>query len=154
MSVQILISKLEDVFTGPRPDDACTLHETDIIDSYGTHAERVSARQADTDRKWTEVQDQWIEDLGTIGLCHFNQSGLAYYLPCYLSWYLRKGQYGDNLAAEFLFYALERSSQWESVLSDQQKTVVREFLEFTRDHLGDRIAVKPLAMYWSKFSQS
>ena len=70
-----------------------SLHETLVIDHYGTMRDRQKARKMDTDRYWWEVKDEWIEKFGGVGgLAFLDDRGFAYYLPAYMSYWLRTGE--------------------------------------------------------------
>ena len=59
-----------------------SLHETWVIDRYGSMRERKKARKLDTDQHWWEVRDEWIEEFGGVGgLSFLDDKGFTYYLP-------------------------------------------------------------------------
>src|SRR4051812_47087088 len=67
-----------------------TLHETEVVDNYGSDSERAKARLKDTDTGWWEVRDEWLDEIqGVGGPCFLDDAGVRYYLPAYMSYWLR-----------------------------------------------------------------
>ncbi|MEM1034991.1 MAG: DUF6714 family protein, partial [Myxococcota bacterium] len=74
-----LIAALEDAFVDVRPG-AITLHEAEVLDNYGTEAERQRARRNDPETDWREVPDASIVACPT-ALSHLDPDGWRFYLP-------------------------------------------------------------------------
>src|SRR3989338_9657225 len=97
ISKEELLKEIFEVFKDVELGNGISLHETEVLDMYGTKQQRIDARKKDTDRHWTEVKDDWIESIDGIGgMSFFDKKGFHYYIPAYMSWYLRKG-HGSNL---------------------------------------------------------
>jgi hypothetical protein len=85
-----LLDEIRRDFSDVVRGDAVTLHETLAIDHWGSEVERRKARELDTDKHWGEVRDGWIQKFdGVGGLCFLDDPGFRYYLPAYLSYWLR-----------------------------------------------------------------
>jgi len=85
-----LIMEIQRAFRNVERGNGVTLHETEAIDFYGSDEERRNARAKDTDRNWQEVDDRWIEEFGGVGgLSFLDEEGFRYYLPAYMTYWLR-----------------------------------------------------------------
>lgn len=121
-----------------RRGDGVTLHETEVIDMYGSKAQRRTARKKDTDQRWWDVRDEWIESFGGAGgLSFFDDAGFRYYLPAYMSYFLRHREEPNGLT-----YHL--SGEWRDfdlIFSPAQKVTIVRFLEFVCDRFHDECLV-------------
>src|SRR5688500_16982415 len=82
-----LIGEIRKVFSKLDRKGGVSLHETYVIDGYGTKREREKARMKDTDVHWWEVRDEWIEEFGGVGgLSFLDEIGFRYYLPAYMDY--------------------------------------------------------------------
>jgi hypothetical protein len=135
-------SAFEDVRRG------ITLHETEIIDHYGTKKEREAARLKDTDRHWWEVRDEWIDELGGVGgLSFLDPVSFRYYVPAYMSYWLRKSE-----EPCFLMFHLEpEAHDFEKLFDFRQRRAVALFLDYVRIRFRDGEAEKALEKYWNRF---
>ena len=98
-----------------------SLHETEVIDSYGSTRDRQKARKMDTDRYWWEVRDEWIEKFGGVGgLAFLDDRGFAYYLPAYMSYWLRTGQEPNFLS---YYIAGPRKHRYKLFTAAQRETI-------------------------------
>lgn len=108
-------------------DNAVTLHETQVIDRYGSMTERQTARKLDTDTHWFEVRDEWIESVtGIGGLSFLNDEGFRYYLPAYMSYWLRTGREPDCLGC----YISGRGCQRFHLFDPAQRQTIARFVKF------------------------
>jgi hypothetical protein len=83
-----LIEEITAAFQDVSREDGITLHEAEVLDSYGGPEERALARAQDTEARWQEVPEEDIR-LGYAVLHFLDLKGFRYYLPAYLVWYLR-----------------------------------------------------------------
>ncbi len=89
---RLILEAIHRDFADVRRDGCVTLHETVVLDHYGSGQERLAARERDTDTHWWEVRDEWIEKIcGVGGLAFLDDAGFRYYLPAYLSYWVRTG---------------------------------------------------------------
>ncbi len=82
-----IIQAIEQAFAGV-PRGSITLHEAEVVDSYGTEAERQRARKRDTEADWCEVPDSSIEECQN-ALPHLDPESWRFYLPAYMRHGLR-----------------------------------------------------------------
>jgi hypothetical protein len=143
-----LIEEIQRAFRGVERGKGVSLHETEVIDAYGSQDERGRARAKDTDRNWQEVQDCWIEEFGGVGgLSFLDAEGLRYYLPAYMTYWLRTGKEPNMLA-----YHLQRiEPDLDLLLRPKQKQVIAKFLDYVRITFASREAGKALEGHWHQF---
>jgi len=114
-------------FDEVRPEGAITLHETLELDGYGSVRAGLAARKRDTDKHWWEVRDEWIEEVnGVGGLSFLNDEGFRYYLPAYMSYWLRTGYETGSLR---YFIAGSRKYRYRLFNAAQRVTIAR-FVKF------------------------
>lgn len=105
------------------------MHETYVVDMYGSEGERRKARRLDVDHYWWEVRDEWIEKFGgNGGLSFLDDEGFRYYLPAYMSYFLRKGSEPNCLTNHLL--RGDDGRDFDHMLSATQKAAVAKFLSF------------------------
>lgn len=163
MDKQELIDLIHEAFNGVTRAGGVSLHETEVIDDYGTDEERAEARKKDRDSKWQAVPHGHLAEIcGVGGICFFDVIGWKYYLPAYMTWYLLEGHRSDSFAASQVFYTLQPSpgdlasysnERYQS-LNTRQTIAVKSFLEFVAskdsglsgdDHEDAQVA---LDSYW------
>ncbi len=156
---QALILAIVRAFAGVSREGGVSLHETVVLDRYGTTQERQAARQLDGDRRWQEVAYADLAEVcGIGGIAFFDPIGWRYHLPAYLTWYLAAGEDGGSLAAQFVIFSLELAPppldtayrERYRMLDDAQAATVTRFLEYVvrfgsecRSH-----AANALESYW------
>src|SRR4051794_16144118 len=96
---QSLIEEITAAFDGVSREGGISLHEAEQIDCHGIAEERAEARKVDTDRRWQDVPDQWLEELPAVP--HFLDAvGFRYYLPAYMIWAMKRGKESDSATAD------------------------------------------------------
>jgi hypothetical protein len=104
-----------------------SLHETEVIDFYGSTRDRQKVRKMDTDRYWWEVKDEWIEKFGGVGgLAFLDDRGFAYYLPAYMSYWLRTGEEPNCLS----YYIAGPRAHRLSLFTAAQRETIAAFVSF------------------------
>lgn len=166
-TVETLTQEIAVAFADVQRLDGITLHEADVLDSYGSDEERAAARLRDTDRHWSEVDTQAIERLSS-ALSFLDPKGFHYYLPAHMCWALRS--YGTTSSATLtsLLFAL-RIGRWYKgdepgaepiperfrILSTAQARTVCRFLRFFAaygDSEGEaEWCQEALDHYWGSF---
>jgi hypothetical protein len=144
--VEELVARIERAFDGVELGDGVSLHETAVIDDYGTVEERRAARDPDEKRDWRKLVDdpdlRMYFGLGYSGLCFLDAPGVRFYLPACMIRVLR-----DLTSPEFpfdldfsLLFLLSETKDGEhnrlSILDVSQRRCVLEFLLFVRESLG------------------
>jgi|LauGreDrversion4_2_1035121.scaffolds.fasta_scaffold108745_2 hypothetical protein len=88
-----LIDLIKDAFKDVTREGGVSWHECEVIDNYGSDAERALARSRDTDRHWTELlSTEAFYPSGIGGFCFLDPIGFRYYLPAALCLSLQKTQ--------------------------------------------------------------
>lgn len=80
--VERIIQAIEQAFAGVSRG-TITLHEAEVLDSYGTEAERRRARALDTEDDWRRVRDSSIEACPA-ALSYLDTESWRFYLPAYM----------------------------------------------------------------------
>jgi hypothetical protein len=127
-----MLDEIKRVFGDVQRGGGVTLHETEVIDRYGSDDEREQARRKDTDSHWWEVRDEWIEEISGIGgLSFLDEVGFHYYLPAYMSYWIRTGEEPWRLE-----FHLQNHGHWDfdRIFSLAEKRMIARFL----DHVGYR----------------
>jgi hypothetical protein len=101
---QAVIQMIEAAFDGvPRPEEI-TLHVAEARDLYDYDNDaqhRAKDRHID---RWQDVPDEHLHDC-TTALSYLEADGMRYYLPAYMTWYLR--HFGTNrVNLDSVLYAL------------------------------------------------
>lgn len=126
-------------FAGVSRQGGISLHQTRVVDAYGSSDELRSALQQDTDTQWTEVQDDWIEQFGGAGgVCFLDPIGFRYYLPAYMDWFIRKGVTSNNISTESLLSSLQRGAigdaTFDQLFTPTQRATIIAFLDYVAEH--------------------
>lgn len=157
-----VIAEITSAFDGVSREDGVTLHEADVIDDYGSDAERQKARRLDQDSRWQDVPETDIENYPI--LCFLDPKGWRYYIAAYMVWSLRHHMTSDSMSVDSTIYTFKLSKKedlrkWEmsrySTLTESQSKAVCNFLRFMRDHshgfADELVARKALKKYWGRF---
>ena len=122
-----LMDDIRNTFSHVERGAGVTLHETRVIDMYGTDGDRAAARSKDTDRHWSEVQDEWIEEFdGVGGLSFMDEAGFRYYLPAYMEYFLRRKEEPNCLT--FYLSKEEGIRDFENLFTQAQLRIIARFL--------------------------
>ena len=161
-TVKELVEAIHAAFRGVSRGEI-TIHEAEVIDSYGTTKERAAARRLDTDQCWEEIPDKHIEECST-ALSHFDPQSWRYYLPRYMEWTLLHFKTTKSISSDHTIYSLLLTSDDRSIndylraryhhLTIEQSQTVTHFLQFMarEDEHADAIAAaEALHKFWNKF---
>jgi hypothetical protein len=86
MKIEQLITIIETVFDGvPQPTQR-TLHDAEAWDNYSQCSEE--DRKKDDIRRWQNLPMAHVEEC-QYALPHLDKTGLRFYLPAYMTWYLK-----------------------------------------------------------------
>lgn len=145
---QQLIAEIAEAFADVRREDGISIREADVIDRYGSDDEQLAARKLDAEEHWWDVPDAIIER--HTGFCFLDLKGLRYYIPAYMTCYLRTlVQPVNSNSRDRLIYSLEHIAAWHEYshcwanvpvvyqqsicacrFTPAQRAVVRRFLEY------------------------
>jgi hypothetical protein len=162
-----IIEEIRSAFAGV-PRGATTIHEAEVMDVYGTDAQRQEARRIDTEEQWDEIHPGSIADC-TAALSYLDPEAWRFYLPAYMTWTLRHfhlgAAYGGaTTVPDHTIYSLDLSGHDPGVrehkmerfrlLDEAQSRAVCRFLYLMAEH-DDRVdadaAIEALAAYWHRF---
>lgn len=158
---QRLLDQIASAFAGVELGDGVSLHESAVIDNYGTDEERLAARTLDEKHDWHKVIDDpeltLLFSLGYGGLCFLDAEGFRFYLPACLSRWLQDpgGRETGNMT-ESLEYRLTDFSNDNlerlAILCDAQRLCVRDVFVHFRDtyERDDPELDQAIAGYWSQ----
>lgn len=159
-SVEDLIGAIEAAFAGV-PRGQVTIHEAEVMDDYGTDAERRSAHARDLEQDWREVAGSSIAAC-PCALSYFDPPSWRFYLPAYMRWTLQRLKDATCPSIDDVIYALDRGGgapdlieyklQRFRTLNAAQAAVVRRVLAFAsaNDRWCDAVVAKgALETYWS-----
>jgi hypothetical protein len=160
-----IIEAIRSAFAGV-PRGCITLHEAEVLDSYGSDAERQKARRLDTEESWDRVPDRDIEGR-TTALSHLDPEGWRYYLPAYMIWSLRHFRVSGSVVSDLTIYAFDLSSCDSGLreykmnrfrlLNHAQSRAVCRFLRYMAandDYVDGGVANLALGEFWSQFGES
>jgi len=91
-----------------------------------------ASRFPEQDTHWWQVPDELLKRFSA-PMCFLAREDFVYYLPAYMSWFLRMNGGGDSFSAEMLIYYLsdpERGGRIAGLLDERQRNAVVLFLEF------------------------
>lgn len=140
-----------------------TLHETDVIDDWGTEEQCAAARKHDTESHWNQVPDEDIDAYPNT-LCFLDPVSWRYYIPAFMIWTLRNCLSSNSLTSDFTISTFDLSDEHASLselemerfgmLTDQQSRAVCKFLRYMAgdENRGDcLVANEALRKYWGRF---
>ena len=97
-----IIAQIEEAFDGVERDDGVTLHEARELDDYGSPEELAAARAKDTESRWQDIPESWIDKYADT-LPFMDVKGFRYYIPAFMIWALKhyddgSGSFADDAA--------------------------------------------------------
>ena len=157
---RLLLAHIDWAFAGVELGDGVSLHESHVIDNYGSAEERRAAREADEKRDWRKLVDHpdltVYFGIGYSGLCFLDAAGVRFHLPACLYRVVRDfDDDGIGNMYESLYYLLTNLDEYIidrlAILSGDQRACVRECLVWYRDLLESDAAglVRAIDGYWS-----
>lgn len=138
---QALIDEISHAFDGVRRGNGITLHQARVLDDYWEDAEKeAEARAEDTDTRWQDVPDAWMEEFGDDLPFINDPEGFRYYIPAFMIWTLKYYTSSDSVVtsavAETLGYRPSDPDRLRrySLLTNEQRRAVAHFLAFYWDN--------------------
>ena len=165
---QQLLRLIDRAFDGVTLGDGVSLHESKVIDGYGSLEERLAARGPDEKTDWHRLIDDPVLTvyfgIGYGGLCFLDAAGVRFHLPACMYRVVRdkldddasSWSSGDGVCGMFesMFLLLTDQSGYNlsryTLLSNEQRVCVRECLVFFRTEMQIADEALDLAIdYWS-----
>lgn len=127
---EALLAEIQEVFPGGSRVGGVSWSEADVIDAYGTEAERAAARAKDRDTKWQDLLEDptWDPDHGW-HWSFLDAIGCRYYLPAAMVYVVRKEKDAGSALLAHLSYGGFRGSQW-MLLNLPQRLCIKRFLQY------------------------
>jgi hypothetical protein len=155
-----LLASVDSAFRGVALGSGVSLHETRVLDDYGTDEQRRAARAPDEKHDWRNlIHDPDLPFLCGVagGLSFFDAAGMRFHLPACFSRAIQdpEGTRVGDMVESLLFhlthlddYQLERFA----VLDHAQRSSVREVLEYLREEekMDDPEVDQAILGYWSQ----
>jgi len=132
---QLLLALIEESFKDVRLEDGVSLHETIVIDNYGSKEERQLARSKDEKMDWRKLihDPELLEVDGIGGLSFYDAKGLRFHLPAYLSVVIMDA--GVSIAGALIF-TLTSDGEYNrnrlDILNPGMKKCIGEVLQYFR----------------------
>lgn len=155
---QRVLVAIEVAFRGVELGDGVGLHETIVIDDYGTDRQRQVARGPDEKHDWRRsIGDPELAHIGGVGgLSLYDPAGLRFHLPaCPSLAVIGSDRVDADLALESTTFTLTHFSVYNvgrlSVLNAAQRQSVRDVLCFLRSEyeLESAELDEAIGGYWS-----
>ena len=155
-----LIADIEAAFRDVERGAGETLREADG-EGAGTEVQLRTARAQETERTWSEIPDEVIDN-HEAALSFVDPEGFRYYLPAFMRWALRHYKQSNRITVDTAIYALypgpgffEWNMQRFQVFNEEQSKVICRFLrfmaEYTDGRADDELAREAIEAYWGKF---
>jgi hypothetical protein len=137
-NAHLVIERIERAFAGVRLGDGVSLREADVIDDYGTEADRTKARAQDEQIDWRRISEDLI---GRYSWClsFFDADGMRFHLPAYMRFALRHYKDSASASIDFAIYALGREDERFIGFTAPQRAAVRQFLKFITFNGGHHV---------------
>jgi hypothetical protein len=107
-----------------------------------------ASRFPEHDTHWWEVPDEFLGRCSA-PMCFLAPADFVYYLPVYMSWFLRTEGGANSFSSESLIYYLsdiERGGRIAGLLDSRQRGAVISFLEF--------VTLSPNLCYFHEYARS
>lgn len=138
---EYLIQRIHAAFEGVQLGAGVSLHETIVIDNYGSNKARQLARKEDEKKDWRVLLDnpKFVEVHGIGGLSFYDAEGFRFHLPAYLIVGILKP---EEVVIESLIFTLTYLSPYQlernTILNPLQRRCVKEFLVYCQHHTPNR----------------
>lgn len=155
-----LLQKIEHAFAGVTLGEGISIHQTEVLDDYGSDDELIKARRLDIQHDWRLLlKDERFKQIhGVGGPLFLDAKGLRYYLPAYLTLMVMDHKHCPN-ACETLLGILTHTPPQHTPrpfehLTQRQKRCVRDCLKWVLHNTGswcdfDQFPLRrALKQYW------
>lgn len=164
MSIEELINIIEKAFDGaPQPEDI-TLHVAEAHDVYDYDHDK-EHRRKDYIGRWQDVPREHIRNCQS-ALSFVNKTGMRFYLPAYMIWYL-KNFGSDEVWSDHTLYSLDNHAKDPklaeyhkerfSLFTPEQLSACATFVKFCAndetDFTDTYFAKKKYERYWSRYEK-
>jgi hypothetical protein len=150
MDLTCLKEQIRSAFIGETLGDGVGLMQAQGLDDYADVAMLASYRAADEKNDWSKIEADQLNQCYS-SLSFFDAEGMRFHLPAFLIAYLAGTFRQDILFA--LTYAEHENLSRFNLLSNSQRNVVRDFLNYELERSNDfnrPMIEQALAGYWNK----
>ena len=126
----MLVSRIEEAFQGVTLGDGIGLQQAQGIDDYEDDETCAAYRRGDEKDDWKAIPTNELNRCNS-SLSFFDAEGMRFHLPAYMIAELL-GEYHFGMSFSLTYRGSHTDAQF-SLLSQSQRTVVREFLELLYD---------------------
>ena len=118
-----IITTIHEAFSSVnRPSE--TMSDAEVADEWGDESKRFE----ENDTTWWEIPDEVIADHSTV-FCYLSPEAKLYYLPAYMSWFLRRPDMvsSSNATMHLLFFLSDIDCVqpvWIMMTEDQKKAMI------------------------------
>lgn len=153
-----LKAEIERAFSHVTREGGVSWRETNVIDDYGSDAERKAARALETDKNWLEAvaDPPWLHAWGSFSF--LDPVGFRYYIGVAMARTIHDPMECADQSPEFALTVSDghlqgyRLQQW-SLIDEAQSRCIARFLEHMISVMPDEGWEEALQSYWFKFLQ-
>jgi hypothetical protein len=130
-----LIDQIHAAFCGVRLEDGVSLNQTAFFDSGGLRPEFEQIAMGDERDNWAAIPDETLEQFAET-FCFTDLKGYRFYLPAYMSWWIRNHRKSDALILETTVSAIDPTRyQFDEIpfldwFTEDQIEAMKRFLDF------------------------
>lgn len=147
-----------------KPRNRVSVKNLHFIQKIGIRNPVSLARLKDTDTRWQDVPDEWIEYFSDV-LSFFDTEGFRYYIPAYMIWSLKNYKTSESNSINttiygLLIYKYDQFPDYDPyhrfrLLNREQSKTISNFLNFMATYCEDwadaKAAKRALNQYWHQF---
>ena len=163
MDSEELIGIIENAFDGVTQPDEITLHVAEAHDNYD-YDNNLKHRKKDYIGRWQDVPQEHIQKCGN-ALSFVEKVGMRFYLPAYMTWYLKNFGNDNIIYDDHTLYSLDNNAKDSelaeyhkerfSLFTPEQLQACAFFVKFcandTTEFSDTYFAQKKYERYWSSY---
>lgn len=165
MQIEEVIRTIEMAFDGVPPPEELTLHAAEAHDDWGYDNDALHRKKDHTGR-WQDVPDEHLYNCQH-ALSYLDKVGMRYYLPAFMSWYLRGYTDQAKVPLDNALYALDPHSgdprlqdyhkERFSLFNDEQMAACAAFVRYCAEEptgmADNRFAYDIYFQYWNRYDR-
>lgn len=130
-----LIDQIHRAFSGVKLEDGVSLNMTEYFDSGGLMPQYELDAKGDEREEWAAIPDETLEQF-TVTFSFTDLKGYRFYIPAYMSWFIRNHRTSNSILVEKPIYAIDPTSyQFDKIpfldwFTGDQIAVMKKFLEY------------------------
>lgn len=101
-----LIAQIHRAFSGVELEDGVSLNMTEFFDSGGRNSRFEEMAAGDERVDWASIADETLEQF-TVTFCFTDLKGYRFYLPAYMTWFIRNHRSSRSIIAETTIHAID-----------------------------------------------